>query len=152
MTMNKKMQKKAHFCGGLCVTLGVLLSLSGCVTAGKNTLPDRDGLSMEQIYAQTTEIPGASHPMTDRHVALKHLRHDVTSSRLTGLRHGVRQVSRSSFENVPFRQLPNPPVPLHVYAHLVQNSGGTQWVPAYTGGFFLYDKNHVALPSEQGAG
>lgn len=47
-----------------------------------------------------------------------------------------------------FKALPNPEVPIYVYEH-VANIGGEQIIkPSYTTRFFLYSKNHFALPSE----
>lgn len=50
--------------------------------------------------------------------------------------------------NEEFKALPNPEVPIHVFAH-VANIGGEEIIkPSYTTRFFLYKTNHYALKSE----
>nr|WP_234802525.1 hypothetical protein [Legionella maceachernii] len=47
-----------------------------------------------------------------------------------------------------FKQLPNPEVPIHVFAHVAQLGDEQIIKPAYTTRFFLYKQNQYALASE----
>ncbi|RUQ85132.1 TIGR03751 family conjugal transfer lipoprotein [Legionella septentrionalis] len=50
--------------------------------------------------------------------------------------------------NAEFKQLPNPEVPIHVFAHVAQLGDEQIIKPSYTTRFFLYKQNQYALASE----
>lgn len=59
-------------------------------------------------------------------------------------------VQQVRFENSgeEFKQLPNPEVPIHIFAHVAQLDDEQIIKPAYTTRFFLYKQNQYALASE----
>ncbi|VEB35441.1 putative lipoprotein [Legionella sainthelensi] len=104
------------------IMLYVSLALSACSNAriSQSAIPEQ-GLTVSQLYQQSQQ-----HPIQ------KPVYHQVSFG--------------NSAEE--FKQLPNPEVPIHVFAH-VAHLGDEQIIkPAYTTRFFLYKQNQYALASE----
>ena len=102
----------------LCVSLG----LSACSKAKvpQGTIPEQ-GLTVSQLYHQNKPKPLPKKKTT---------------------KFCLKKTSRE------FKALPNPEVPIHVFAH-VANIGDEQIIkPAYDTRFFLYKNNQYALASE----
>lgn len=129
------------------MSLGLIscLTLSGCATAGSGALPQGGDMSMAQIYKQETglaqyqNIQGEMHHLSD---ARKRLYHGVP------VRYQRMSAVLRLDEKEHFKLLPNPQVGLYVEPHFVHGDGESEPVPGYNTAFFLYKKNHFALPSE----
>lgn len=50
--------------------------------------------------------------------------------------------------NDEFKILPNPNIPVYVFPHMAHYDGSTAPVPGYGTSFFMYEKNHYAMPGE----
>lgn len=142
------------------VSLLIIATLSGCATAGQGTLPSGGVMTMSEIYTQQT---GTTQQST---ATISTLRNNTLPLIKTGSKTVITTapnkanatptptppISNAPSDregNMPFKLMPNPEIPLHVYPHLVQNQGGAQPVPGYTSAFFMYRQNHFALPDEQ---
>lgn len=102
----------------LCASLG----LSACTTTRitQNSIPEQ-GLTISQLYQQSKEPP---------------------------LPQSFNYRVKLDGANDEFRQLPNPEVPIHVFAHVAQLGDEQIIKPSYTTRFFLYKQNQYALTSE----
>lgn len=105
------------------IMLCASLVLSACSTSGvsKGSIPE-EGLTVTQLYKQS----------------------QFQSSFQKPIYHQVK-LDESGEE---FKQLPNPEVPIHVFAHVAQLGDEQIIKPAYTTRFFLYKQNQYALASE----
>lgn len=104
------------------IMLYVSLSLCACSTAKvqHGTIPEQ-GLTVSQLYHQNR--PEALPRRIAKPVSLNH-------------------------QEQQFKALPNPEVPIHVFAHVAQIGDEQIIKPAYTTRFFLYKQNQYALVSE----
>ncbi|MFO2870530.1 TIGR03751 family conjugal transfer lipoprotein [Legionella pneumophila serogroup 1] len=98
------------------------LALSACSTANisQSAIPEQ-GLTVSQLYQQSMQQP---------------------------IQKAVVQQVRFEDSGEEFKQLPNPEVPIHIYAHVAQLGDEQIIKPAYTTRFFLYKQNQYALASE----
>lgn len=132
------------------ISLPVFL-LSGCVSPGKNTLPQGGDMTMSQIYEKETGLAGQGTAEDQGAIGISDLRKKICAS-------GISNAKAFKFESVTVRSsneikqlfgtLPNPQIPIFIYPHLVYTSDEAEPVPGYTTGFFLYKQNHFAMPSE----
>ena len=106
----------------------------GCAT-NKDTFNAQDTPTMKEIY-------DAQFEQTDNH--------SVNNQTLTNTSDDLRREETLADDVVDlkneFSMLPNPLLLMYVPAHLT--SGGTP-VPGYSTYFSMFEKNHVALPSER---
>ncbi|MFO9572913.1 TIGR03751 family conjugal transfer lipoprotein [Legionella pneumophila serogroup 1] len=98
------------------------LTLSACSTANisQSAIPEQ-GLTVSQLYQQSMQQP---------------------------IQKAVVQQVRFEDSGEEFKQLPNPEVPIHIFAHVAQLGDEQIIKPAYTTRFFLYKQNQYALASE----
>ncbi|CZI44212.1 TPA: TIGR03751 family conjugal transfer lipoprotein [Legionella pneumophila] len=98
------------------------LALSACSTANisQRSIPEQ-GLTVSQLYQQSMQQP---------------------------IQKAVVQQVRFEDSGEEFKQLPNPEVPIHIFAHVAQLGDEQIIKPAYTTRFFLYKQNQYALASE----
>ncbi|HAT9547440.1 TPA: TIGR03751 family conjugal transfer lipoprotein [Legionella pneumophila subsp. pneumophila] len=98
------------------------LALSACSTANisQSAIPEQ-GLTVSQLYQQSMQQP---------------------------IQKAVVQQVRFENSGEEFKQLPNPEVPIHIFAHVAQLGDEQIIKPAYTTRFFLYKQNQYALASE----
>ncbi|MFO8646118.1 TIGR03751 family conjugal transfer lipoprotein [Legionella pneumophila] len=98
------------------------LALSACSTAklSQSAIPEQ-GLTVSQLYQQSMQQP---------------------------IQKAVVQQVRFEDSGEEFKQLPNPEVPIHIFAHVAQLGDEQIIKPAYTTRFFLYKQNQYALASE----
>ncbi|MFO3428812.1 TIGR03751 family conjugal transfer lipoprotein [Legionella pneumophila serogroup 10] len=98
------------------------LALSACSTANisQSAIPEQ-GLTVSQLYQQSMQQP---------------------------IQKAVVQMVRFEDSGEEFKQLPNPEVPIHIFAHVAQLGDEQIIKPAYTTRFFLYKQNQYALASE----
>lgn len=98
------------------------LALSACSTANisQSAIPEQ-GLTVSQLYQQSMQHP---------------------------IQKAVVQQVRFEDSDEEFKQLPNPEVPIHIFAHVAQLGDEQIIKPAYTTRFFLYKQNQYALASE----
>ena len=134
------------------ILLGFIISLSGCATAGKNTLPSGGDMTMAQIYQQET---GLSDDSADYNAGeLTQARREIQANGLNDPSadfsdpYTAYTVYPSNATEQLFKSLPNPEIPIYIFPHLVYADGETQPVPGYTTAFYLYRENHFAMPSE----
>lgn len=106
------------------ILLCASLTLSACSTAHfkQGAIPEQ-GLTVSQLYQQSQQQQQTLH-------------------------RSVYQQIRLGQSTEEFKPLPNPEVPIHIFAH-VAHLGDEQIIkPAYTTRFFLYKQNQYALASE----
>ncbi|HAU1863523.1 TPA: TIGR03751 family conjugal transfer lipoprotein [Legionella pneumophila] len=98
------------------------LALSACSIANisQSAIPEQ-GLTVSQLYQQSMQQP---------------------------IQKAVVQQVRFEDSGEEFKQLPNPEVPIHIFAHVAQLGDEQIIKPAYTTRFFLYKQNQYALASE----
>ncbi|HHP0252617.1 TPA: TIGR03751 family conjugal transfer lipoprotein [Legionella pneumophila] len=98
------------------------LALSACSTANisQSAIPEQ-GLTVSQLYQQSMQQP---------------------------IQKAVVQQVRFEDSGEEFKQLPNPEVPIHIFAHVAQLGDEQIIKPAYTTRLFLYKQNQYALASE----
>ena len=98
------------------------LALSACSTANisQSAIPEQ-GLTVSQLYQQSMQQP---------------------------VQKAIVQQVRFENSGEEFKQLPNPEVPIHIFAHVAQLGDEQIIKPAYTTRFFLYKQNQYALASE----
>lgn len=98
------------------------LALNACSTANisQSAIPEQ-GLTVSQLYQQSMQQP---------------------------VQKAVVQQVRFEDSGEEFKQLPNPEVPIHIFAHVAQLGDEQIIKPAYTTRFFLYKQNQYALASE----
>lgn len=98
------------------------LALSACSTANisQSAIPEQ-GLTVSQLYQRSMQQP---------------------------IQKAVVQQVRFEDSGEEFKQLPNPEVPIHIFAHVAQLGDEQIIKPAYTTRFFLYKQNQYALASE----
>ena len=98
------------------------LFLSACTSSKmtQNAIPEQ-GLTLSQLYQQSLQQP-----------VQKPVYHQM-------------KLDASTEE---FKQLPNPEVPIHIFAHVAQLGDEQIIKPSYTTRFFLYKQNQYALSSE----
>lgn len=135
----------------LLISLISIVGLSGCTTPGKNMLPHGD-MTMAQIYRVQTglAVPGNTQAYGNN---------PSSSSRLNQA--SYRRVSKPVMPknnqytdeaqnqmNSEFKVLPNPNIAAYIFPHMAHYSGTNVPVPGYTTTFFLYEKNHYAMPGE----
>ncbi|HAT9314924.1 TPA: TIGR03751 family conjugal transfer lipoprotein [Legionella pneumophila subsp. pneumophila] len=104
------------------ITLCASLTLSACSTAklSQSAIPEQ-GLTVSQLYQQSLQQP---------------------------IQKPVYQKVSLDASGEEFKQLPNPEVPIHIFAHVAQLGDEQIIKPAYTTRFFLYKQNQYALASE----
>lgn len=107
------------------IMLCASLALSGCAMgkAPHGTIPEQ-GLTVSQLYKSQTQKA-----LPKRY---------------------VRKVSihTSKVRQPEFKALPNPEVPIYVFAHVLNLDGEQIIKPGFSTRFFLYKQNQYALASE----
>ena len=125
--------------------ISMSLALTSCMTPGKHLIPENQGYSMSQVYANETGLT------TNDNNALP----DVASVRANVVSvTSANAVRRIHSDSIPVRRqafsmLPNPEINMYVTPHMATSGGQQVPIPGYTTGFFLYTQNHFALPSEE---
>ena len=147
---------KAIKISSLLISLTSIVLLSGCTTPGKNMLPHGD-MTMAQIYRVQTGLAGPSDTQGNGDNTSSNNQFDV--SRYQGRTTHVIPVSGKSTDDAPnpinsqinseFKVLPNPNIAAYIFPHMSHYSGTNVPVPGYTTTFFLYEKNHYAMPGEE---
>lgn len=104
------------------IILCASMVLSACSTATglQNAIPEQ-GLTTSQLYQQSQFKP---------------------------IQKPVYHSANLDDSGEEFKQLPNPEVPIYVFAHVAQLADEQIIKPAYTTRFFLYKQNQYALASE----
>lgn len=136
----------------LCVSAGLAM-LSACATT-KDTFEADDLPTMKEIYDEQFERKQDEREGSQNKpgpVALENAQSAVPSSRRDPGKRDVADVPDTlplSLRKLhrQFVTLPNPTMLMYIPAHLT--SAGTP-VPGYTTYFTLYERDHVALPSER---
>lgn len=104
------------------MTLGSVM-LTGCNTTHKAPAVPEQGLTVSQIYHQSTKT-------------VKPLPRKVVA-------HATAQNKQATF-----KPLPNPSIDLYVFPHVMQIGDEQLIKPGYTTAFYLYKSNQYALASE----
>ncbi len=143
---------KAIKISSLLISLTSIVLLNGCTTPGKNMLPHGD-MTMAQIYRVQTGLAGPSDTQGNGDNTSSNNQFDV--SRYQGKTTHVIPVNDQYMDdaqnqiNSEFKVLPNPNVAAYIFPHMSHYSGTNVPVPGYTTTFFLYEKNHYAMPGEE---
>ena len=104
------------------IVLCASLALSACSTTKLSTnTSSEQGLTVSELYQQSVQQP-----------MKRPIYHPIKLTR----------------PNEEFKQLPNPEVSIHIFAHVAQLGDEQIIKPAYTTRFFLYKHNQYALASE----
>lgn len=134
----------------LLVSLISIGLLSGCTTPGRNMLPHGD-MTMAQIYrvqAQQGSYGGGQYKENANYMN----QYSEAANYQVKVRpneHKLRSVRASNTSvNSEFKVLPNPNIPVYVFPHMAHYNGSTAPVPGYGTSFFMYEKNHYAMPGE----
>ena len=134
---------------------GVLL-LTGCASngSGGDHLIPQQGLTVSQIYAQSGQGESAGSPYgTQQDEDLMAARAQAANgvSGVSSQQHyqAMKQVSQPPQKNGRFQLVGNPSIPIYIYPHLVSMGSDEVPVDGYETAFFLYTKNHYALPWEK---
>lgn len=133
----------------LIVLCSSLFILNGCTSPGKNMIPKGGSMTMSQIYHTET----ASGSMSENNNAGSSMQNNTQPIRAR--LNNVSQISDSNYVsmgadkmNTEFKRLPDPEVPIYIYPHFVRLNGQSYPKPGMTTEFFLYKRNHFALPNE----
>ena len=143
------MQKNQRF-----LVLALLTSvvfISGCVNPGKNMMPKDTGPTMAQIYNQKTGV--TSHEESSGDGDTKNTMDPEKPAQITTQTEGM--ITNADYTMTAqnqvgslFKMLPNPSIAVYVFPHMSQFNNTDVPVPGYTTAFFLYEKNHYAMPGE----
>ena len=133
----------------LLVSLISVSELSGCTTPGKNMLP-HGHMSMTEIYRAQTGLSGPEDTFSMGRVQLSrassHSRHKRYA---TQIREASLDNASEKSQEETFKVLPNPNMTVYIFAHLSHFNETNVPVPGYKTHFFLYERNHYAMPSER---
>ncbi len=131
--------------------LSSLLLLTGCVTPGKNAIPPGGDMTMAQIYKQETGMtisPQKNEKHSRRKSTHQYVREQAGNQLLPQPDYvAYTATSKNEVDNL-FQPLPNPGIPIYIYPHLVYSNGEAYPKPGLSTAFFLYSKNHFAMPDE----
>lgn len=136
----------------LLISLTSTVGLSGCTAPGKNMLPHGD-MTMAQIYRVQTGLAAPSDTQGNSDNTTFSNQFDISSYQ--GKPTPVTPVSDQYTDdaqnqiNSQFKVLPNPNIAAYIFPHMSHYSGTDVPVPGYTTTFFLYEKNHYAMPGEE---
>ena len=137
------------------ISLAVLTStLGGCMTQGQGLLPTNEERSAAAIYKKVIQDNRRANL---GNLANLDLSSDFKQDRGFGLKYSALMQGKYSAlmqgevnkVNKKFLTLPNPQIPMYIFAHRVQ--AGSEAIPVlgYTTVFHLYKQEQFALPSER---
>lgn len=141
------MKMKALFRLSIALCSSFLL-LAGCTSPGKNMIPQGGSMTMSQIYKEETTggyLPSPAEQNTENSGNQKQIRNYLRSDDQNNINY--LGLDKHKF-NSEFKTLPDPEVPMYVYPHFVRLNGESYPKPGMMTAFFLYRRNHFALPSE----
>lgn len=136
----------------LLISLTSIVLLSGCTTPGKKLLPHGD-MTMAQIYRVQTGLVVSSDTQGSGDNTTSSNQFDAISYQSNAT--SIMPVSDQYIDdaqnqiNSEFKVLPNPNIAAYIFPHMSHYSGTNVPVPGYTTTFFLYEKNHYAMPGEE---
>ena len=136
----------------LLISLTSIVLLNGCTTPGKKLLPHGD-MTMAQIYRVQTGLAVPSNTQAVGNESLSSNRVNQASYRRVSkptmpINDHYTDVAQNQM-NSEFKVLPNPNIAAYIFPHIAHYSGTNVPVPGYTTTFFLYEKNHYAMPGEE---
>lgn len=140
----------------LLAVMSSVLYLTGCASSssGGDHLIPQQGLTVSQIYAQSGQGESAGSPygtmqdedlMAARAQAAPSINHGNTAPTFQPM----QPMSQPAQKNGRFQLVGNPSIPIYIYPHLVAMGSDEVPVDGYETAFFLYTKNHYALPWEK---
>ena len=135
----------------LLISLISVSMLSGCTTPGKNMLPHGD-MTMAQIYriqmglAGSAKLQTSGKALATDYTAAAGNRSELVSAIPVNAQY--TEVAQNQL-NSEFKILPNPNIAAYVFPHMSHYGSTNVPVPGYTTTFFLYEKNHYAMPGEE---
>tara|TARA_Y100001001_G_C7943699_1_gene286552 strand:- start:233 stop:631 length:399 start_codon:yes stop_codon:yes gene_type:complete len=120
--------------------ISLALSMTGCASSSKAMYNPNSTPTMGQIYQSATNANNQN--------SLDAVRGVVASGDSNNRANyaGLSTVESKGNINQTFPLLPNPEITLYVYPHLAGSEEVP--VPGYTTAFFMYNKQHFALPGE----
>jgi len=134
--------------------LWMSLTLAGCAShasSGKNDhLIPQEGLTVQQIYHQVGE-GGEGNAMGEAEWS-KEGDTSLETARQRVLPAGYPTTTQDSpfiETKTKFALMDNPSIPIYIYPHFVNMGMDEVPVDGYATAFFLYTKNHYALPWER---
>ena len=128
------------------ICLSVLV-LSGCVTGGKNTLPQGGDMTMTEIYKGSTGLAVSEKDGQQENYSMQDVRAKVGQLQQSDYE-GYTRTSTNEINNL-FKPLDNPQISMYVYPTLMQTTDGHQYpMPGFSTGVFLFSSNYYAMPSE----
>lgn len=116
--------------------------LTSCTSPGKNMIPKGGDMTMSQIYQNETSEnnSGSLQGIAKIRQALLQPQDTVSDTQLS--------YNENNNIDTEFKRMPNPEIRLYLYPHLVHENGESYPKPAMTTAFFLYKRNHFAMPNE----
>ena len=114
--------------------------ITGCASSSKNMYNPNTSPTMGQIYQDATDAN-----QQDSLDAVRDVVASGDSANRANYAGFTKSASRKSI-NQTFPLLPNSEITLYVYPHLAGSDEVP--VPGYTTAFFMYNKQHFALPGE----
>lgn len=145
-------RRQPHWINSLAL-LFTALTLTGCAShasSGENDhLIPQQGLTVQQIYHQAGQ-GGEGNTMGDEWSGEGDTSLETARQRVLPAAYPTTTQSSPFVDTkTQFALMENPSIPIYIYPHLVNM--GTDEVPVdgYATAFFLYTKNHYALPWER---
>ena len=121
------------------ICLAVLTNIvGGCATQGQGLLPASEDMRTTDIYKKVIH----DNKYTN-------LSYDFKEQRVAKPKYSGHMQGEVNKVNKKFLTLPNPQIPMYIFAHRVQ--AGSEMIPVlgYTTVFHLYKQEQFALPTER---
>lgn len=150
--MKNYLFKKTSYCILLIAGFCSEVLLSGCVpigSSGSDHLIPQEGLTVSQIYAQSGQGGSAGVPFGAEQDEDLMAARSQTANMTSQESQSVAMMRQSSPMNGQFQLVSNPSIAIYIYPHLVDMGSDEVPVNGYETAFFLYTKNHYALPWEK---
>lgn len=147
----------------LLTILLVSTALTGCMTPGKNIIPQGGDMTMADIYKQETGLEDSTSPMDSSEPsqasttidAQQSLSDDPNFRANPAQIHGLPETHYAGFVeegsqsiNALYKPFPNPEIGMYVYPHLITSDGESFIKPGMNTAFFMFKDNAMAMPGE----
>lgn len=133
-----------------CISLAILTStLGGCTTQGQGLIPAGDGVSVADIYKKVIQDNKRANLANLANIANLDASYAFKQEMGFKSQYSALMQGEVNKVNKKFLTLPNPQIPMYIFAHRVQ--AGSEAIPVlgYTTVFHLYKQEQFALPSER---
>jgi conjugative transfer region lipoprotein (TIGR03751 family) len=143
----------------LLIILLVSTALTGCMTPGKNIIPQGGDMTMAEIYKQETGLDSSDMEVAQSSQTLETQTSQTDDSINTQARNAlIGELPQTHYDgsveeglqsiNQLYKPLPNPEIGMYVYPHLIMSDGESFVKPGITTAFFMFKDNAIAMPGE----